>query len=99
MVTISPADYLIEGNDKCQIALETSSDDSRHVRLGTYFLKNSFVQLDFDNNIIVMGPKEAVKDINTVEEDEVKPNTSDDDKDKPSEPTKPEDESTNKPTG
>lgn len=93
MITISPKDYLIEVQDQCQIALQTSSDDSRHVRLGTYFLKNSFVQLDYDSNIIVMGSKESVKNI--LMEDDEEP--SDDGKVKPAEPTKPTDDKPEEP--
>lgn len=77
------------------MAIQTASNDSRHVRLGTYFLRNAFVQLDFDRNIIVMGTKNAVKDI-LIDDDVDQQKPSDDGKDKPSEPTKPADD--NKPT-
>ena len=92
MITISPAGYLIDHDDKCQIALQSSSD-FQQVRLGAYFLKNSYVQLDFDNNMIILGSKDAVNAIS--EGGAQQPQTDDN---KPTEPEQPADHTDEKPS-
>jgi len=40
---------------ECRIGIESIPDSANHYRLGIQFLRNFFVQLDYEQNIIMIG--------------------------------------------
>lgn len=56
-VGIAPAGYLynMPNQDDCFIDIQSIPDSQNQVRLGTNFLKNFYVGLDFESNKIMLG--------------------------------------------
>ena len=54
-----PRGYLHQLDDgHCLVGLESIPQSANHFRLGSVFLKNFYVGLDFDQNQILLGPNQ-----------------------------------------
>jgi len=49
-ITINPSGYLYSEGRDCFIGIQGLDDKQNHYRLGTVFLRNFYLALDFENN-------------------------------------------------
>lgn len=47
--------YNLPGQTDCFVGVSSIPDSANHYRLGTIFMRNFYVGLDFDQNLVVFG--------------------------------------------